>query len=75
MGREEELEELEAAFDRVKDEGAPHLVTLVGEAGVGKSRVLRELESLSPPAPTLLPSTPGAVCPTAAESSSGLSAR
>ena len=45
VGREEELEELQAAFDRVKAQGAPHLVTLVGEAGVGKSRVLRELQS------------------------------
>ena len=32
-------------FERVELERAPHLVTLVGEAGVGKSRVLRELES------------------------------
>src|SRR5215213_119959 len=45
VGRAKELSTLEAIFERVELEGAPHLVTLVGEAGVGKSRVLRELES------------------------------
>src|SRR5215208_620425 len=45
VGRAHELSTLEAIFERVELERAPHLVTLVGEAGVGKSRVLRELES------------------------------
>ena len=45
VGREQELSTLETIFERVELEQAPHLVTLVGEAGVGKSRVLRELES------------------------------
>jgi class 3 adenylate cyclase/tetratricopeptide (TPR) repeat protein len=45
VGRRQELSTLEAVFDRVEREGAPHLVTLVGEAGVGKSRVLRELQA------------------------------
>ena len=45
VGRGDELAALEALFERVKDERAPHLVTLLGEAGVGKSRVLRELET------------------------------
>jgi class 3 adenylate cyclase/predicted ATPase len=44
VGRSQELSTLEAIFERVEREQAPHLVTLVGEAGVGKSRVLRELE-------------------------------
>jgi class 3 adenylate cyclase/predicted ATPase len=44
VGRTQELSTLEAIFERVERERAPHLVTLVGEAGVGKSRVLRELE-------------------------------
>jgi class 3 adenylate cyclase/predicted ATPase len=44
VGRAQELSTLEAIFERVELERAPHLVTLVGEAGVGKSRVLRELE-------------------------------
>jgi class 3 adenylate cyclase/predicted ATPase len=44
VGRSHELSTLEAIFERVELERAPHLVTLVGEAGVGKSRVLRELE-------------------------------
>ena len=30
-------------FDRVVREGRPHLVTVIGQAGVGKSRLLREL--------------------------------
>src|SRR3954468_21906954 len=44
VGRGHELSTLEAIFERVELERAPHLVTLVGEAGVGKSRVLRELQ-------------------------------
>ncbi|MGH2782337.1 MAG: ATP-binding protein, partial [Thermoleophilaceae bacterium] len=43
VGRGQELATLEAVWERVERDGAPHLVTLVGEAGVGKSRVLREL--------------------------------
>jgi predicted ATPase len=45
VGRAQELSTLEAVFERVELERAPHLVTLIGEAGVGKSRVLRELEN------------------------------
>jgi class 3 adenylate cyclase/predicted ATPase len=44
VGRGNELATLEAIYDRVERDRIPHLVTLVGEAGVGKSRVLRELE-------------------------------
>jgi predicted ATPase/class 3 adenylate cyclase len=55
IGREQELSTLEAIYSRVRREGTPHLVTLVGEAGVGKSRLLRELErslAARPDAPT-----------------------
>ena len=44
MGRDNELVTLETLYERVVREGAPHLVSLVGEAGVGKSRLLREFE-------------------------------
>ncbi len=44
VGREHELTSLGAIYERVARERSPHLVTLVGEAGVGKSRLLRELE-------------------------------
>ncbi|HEV3376545.1 MAG TPA: adenylate/guanylate cyclase domain-containing protein [Thermoleophilaceae bacterium] len=44
VGREHELATLETIYDRVERDCIPHLVTLIGEAGVGKSRVLRELE-------------------------------
>ena len=44
LGRDHELEALEAAHARVVREGRAHLVTLVGEAGVGKSRLLREAD-------------------------------
>jgi class 3 adenylate cyclase/tetratricopeptide (TPR) repeat protein len=44
MGRSDELAALETLFERVVREGAPQLVTLVGQAGVGKSRLLREFE-------------------------------
>ncbi|MFN8161642.1 MAG: adenylate/guanylate cyclase domain-containing protein [Solirubrobacterales bacterium] len=43
IGRDEESELLLSLCDRVQREGRPHLVTLVGPAGVGKTRLLREL--------------------------------
>jgi class 3 adenylate cyclase/tetratricopeptide (TPR) repeat protein len=45
VGRSEELTALETLYERVLEEGTAQLVTLIGEAGVGKSRVLREFES------------------------------
>jgi adenylate cyclase len=44
VGREDELRQLERRFERVEQDGAPHLVTIVGQPGVGKTRLLRELE-------------------------------
>ena len=54
IGREEEASLLSSLVERVEQEGRPHLVTVIGQAGVGKSRLLRELmtslsESDDPP--------------------------
>ena len=46
VGRERELEELRAAFARARDEQACHAVTVVGPAGIGKSRLVQELVAL-----------------------------
>jgi len=43
VGRDEELAVLTAVTNRVSRERAPQLVTLFGQAGVGKSRLLAEL--------------------------------
>jgi DNA-binding SARP family transcriptional activator/class 3 adenylate cyclase len=43
VGREPELELLRATYRRVADSGEPHLVTIVGVAGVGKSRLVGAL--------------------------------
>jgi class 3 adenylate cyclase/tetratricopeptide (TPR) repeat protein len=43
VGREDELERLRSAYTRVADRGLPELVTIIGDAGVGKSRLVREL--------------------------------
>jgi class 3 adenylate cyclase len=43
VGRESELDLLESTYRRVVHEGRPHLVTLMGDAGVGKTRLVREL--------------------------------
>ncbi|MBA2568741.1 MAG: AAA family ATPase [Actinobacteria bacterium] len=43
VGRESELELLRATYHRVVDQGEPHLVTIMGDAGVGKTRLVREL--------------------------------
>jgi DNA-binding SARP family transcriptional activator len=43
VGRDDELGQLRAAYRRSVEEGRPHLATIVGDAGVGKSRLVREL--------------------------------
>jgi class 3 adenylate cyclase len=57
VGRDRELELLLSIYDRASAEGRPHLVTLYGEPGVGKSRLTVEfLARLADrtPAPTVL---------------------
>jgi class 3 adenylate cyclase/tetratricopeptide (TPR) repeat protein len=43
VGRESELGLLQATYRRAVDQGEPHLVTIMGDAGVGKTRLVREL--------------------------------
>ena len=45
VGREDEPDLLVSLVERVVREERPHLVTVIGQAGVGKSRLLRELMS------------------------------
>jgi class 3 adenylate cyclase/tetratricopeptide (TPR) repeat protein len=47
VGRERELALLESVYDRVDSEGNPHLVTVYGDAGVGKSRLIAEFGILA----------------------------
>ncbi len=55
VGREADLEVLRAAFDAVVAEGRSRAVTVVGEAGLGKSRLLAEFQqTLNLPACWLL---------------------
>jgi class 3 adenylate cyclase len=42
-GRDEELAQLQEAYAHAARDGQPHLVTIAGDAGVGKSRLVREL--------------------------------
>jgi len=42
VGRERELAQIIAAWERVKAQGHCELVTVTGDAGVGKSRLVRE---------------------------------
>jgi class 3 adenylate cyclase/tetratricopeptide (TPR) repeat protein len=46
VGRGRELEVLRSVWSRAIDESRPHLVTLVGPPGIGKSRLCREIASL-----------------------------
>jgi DNA-binding SARP family transcriptional activator len=52
VGRGNDLDLLEATYERAVQEREPHVVTVLGEAGVGKTRLVRELcgrlESASP---------------------------
>jgi len=43
VGRDSELELLRATYRRASAHAEPHLVTIVGEPGVGKTRLVREL--------------------------------
>jgi class 3 adenylate cyclase len=43
VGRDEELDRLHRAYRRAVDRSRPVLVTIVGDAGVGKTRLMREL--------------------------------
>ena len=43
VGRDAELELLRATYRRAAAHAEPHLVTIVGEPGVGKTRLVREL--------------------------------
>jgi class 3 adenylate cyclase len=53
VGREQELALLQAAYRRALERGAPELVTVAGDAGVGKTRLMREFwEHLAEHAPT-----------------------
>jgi DNA-binding SARP family transcriptional activator len=49
VGRRKELAELRKALARSVLERRPHLVTIVGEAGIGKSRLAREFASMAEP--------------------------
>jgi class 3 adenylate cyclase/nicotinamide riboside kinase len=44
VGRDEELAVLTQTFHRMQTDGRPALVTVIGPAGVGKSRLIAELE-------------------------------
>ncbi len=44
VGRDEELRALKELFHATEREGKPRLVTIVGQAGIGKSRLTWELE-------------------------------
>lgn len=46
VGREEELSLLTDSFDRSVSRQSPQLVTVVGEPGVGKSRLIREFRRI-----------------------------
>ena len=43
VGRDADLQLLRRAYERARSSGAPHAVTIMGEAGVGKTRLVREL--------------------------------
>ncbi len=57
VGRDSELDLLQSVYERAARELRPHLVTIYGEAGVGKSRLTREFlawSSSREPEPTTL---------------------
>jgi class 3 adenylate cyclase len=57
VGRDVELELMDALFERVRSERRPHLITILGAPGVGKTRLAREFIQRTLGAPALLSST------------------
>ena len=51
VGRESELELLNATYERVTRAACPHFVTLVGDAGIGKTSLVGALHDRIAPAP------------------------
>jgi class 3 adenylate cyclase len=52
VGRDAELAALAGAYSQVVDQATPHVVTISGEAGVGKTRLIREFwEALASESP------------------------
>ncbi len=45
VGREAELQRLQQAYYQARDSGTGEMITIVGEAGVGKSRLLHEFNN------------------------------
>jgi tetratricopeptide (TPR) repeat protein len=54
VGREAELDELQGAFRKVLAEHQPELVTITGEPGVGKTRLVQELFAFADDYPELV---------------------
>jgi class 3 adenylate cyclase/predicted ATPase len=54
VGREEELAKLQSSFERVLAEGTPVLVTVLGPAGIGKTRLAGEFAAKSRSQATVL---------------------
>jgi len=54
VGRDEELAVLTQTFHRVQTDRQPALVTVIGPAGVGKSRLIAELERYVEPLPEIV---------------------
>jgi class 3 adenylate cyclase/tetratricopeptide (TPR) repeat protein len=54
LGRATELEQLQATYTRTRDEALVQLVTIVGEPGVGKSRLVREFHIFVEAQPELI---------------------
>src|SRR5436190_15682848 len=42
VGRDDEMKSLERVYEEVTDQREPQLLTILGDAGVGKTRLLRE---------------------------------
>jgi class 3 adenylate cyclase len=53
VGRAAEVELLRTALDRCASTRRPHLVTILGHAGIGKSRLVAEVDRLAPGARVL----------------------
>lgn len=54
VGRRRELTLLQRLYDRVVAEGRPHLVTVYGDAGIGKTRLIEETTSTFAQEPRLV---------------------